>query len=155
MSSPQNQHPAGAAAVNMVPTSTGAASAIGLVYPALAANQVLDEGVDLPAVKVAIVIGGTQNGDQEWSLLGGRRRQEDYYLQVWVNVEHTTQKDATIRAVELLGVVETELRANPHLNGAVPAGQWAEIRSPRLVEAPGTDSYEAEISFDIRVKARI
>lgn len=112
-------------------------------------------GVPRTVDREAIVIGGTQNGDQEWSLLGGRRRQEDYYLQVWVNVEHTTQKDATIRAVELLGVVETELRANPHLNGAVPAGQWAEIRSPRLVEAPGTDSYEAEISFDIRVKARI
>lgn len=112
-------------------------------------------GVPRTIEREAIVVGGTQNGDQDWSLLGGRRRQEDYYLQVWINVEHTTQQAATTRAVELLGVIETELRATPHLNGAVPAGQWAEIRNPRLDEAPGTESYEAEISFDIHVKARI
>jgi hypothetical protein len=112
-------------------------------------------GVPRTIERETIVVGGTQNGDQDWSLLGGRRRQEDYYLQVWINVEHTTQQAATTRAVELLGVVETELRATPHLNGAVPAGQWVEIRNPRLDEAPGPESYEAEISFDVHVKARI
>ncbi|HUY92001.1 MAG TPA: DEAD/DEAH box helicase [Pirellulales bacterium] len=40
------------------------------VYPALAANQVLDEGVDLPAVKVAIVIGGTASTKQAKQRLG-------------------------------------------------------------------------------------
>jgi superfamily II DNA or RNA helicase len=33
-------------------------------YPALVANQVLDEGVDLPEVKVAVVIGGTASSRQ-------------------------------------------------------------------------------------------
>lgn len=40
------------------------------VYPALAANQVLDEGVDLPAVKVAVVIGGTASTKQAKQRLG-------------------------------------------------------------------------------------
>lgn len=40
------------------------------VYPALVANQVLDEGVDLPEVKVAIVIGGTASSRQAKQRLG-------------------------------------------------------------------------------------
>lgn len=39
-------------------------------YPALVANQVLDEGVDLPAVKVAIVLGGTSSARQAQQRLG-------------------------------------------------------------------------------------
>lgn len=40
------------------------------VYPALVANQVLDEGVDLPAVKVAVVIGGSSSARQAQQRLG-------------------------------------------------------------------------------------
>lgn len=39
-------------------------------YPALVANRVLDEGVDLPEVKVAIVLGGTASGRQAIQRLG-------------------------------------------------------------------------------------
>jgi len=39
-------------------------------YPALAANQVLDEGVDLPEVKLAIVIGGMASARQAKQRLG-------------------------------------------------------------------------------------
>jgi superfamily II DNA or RNA helicase len=39
-------------------------------YPALVANQVLDEGVDLPAVKVAAVIGGLSSSRQAKQRLG-------------------------------------------------------------------------------------
>jgi superfamily II DNA or RNA helicase len=39
-------------------------------YRALVANQVLDEGVDLPEVKVAIVIGGTSSSRQAKQRLG-------------------------------------------------------------------------------------
>lgn len=39
-------------------------------YPALVANQVLDEGVDLPAVKVAVVIGGQASTKQAKQRLG-------------------------------------------------------------------------------------
>lgn len=39
-------------------------------YPAIVANRVLDEGVDLPAVKVAIVIGGTASSRQAKQRLG-------------------------------------------------------------------------------------
>lgn len=39
-------------------------------YPALVANQVLDEGVDLPTVKVAVVIGGMASTKQAKQRLG-------------------------------------------------------------------------------------
>ena len=39
-------------------------------YPALVANQVLDEGVDLPEVKVAMVIGGSASSRQAKQRLG-------------------------------------------------------------------------------------
>jgi superfamily II DNA or RNA helicase len=39
-------------------------------YPALAANQVLDEGVDVPEVKVAVVIGGSASTRQAKQRLG-------------------------------------------------------------------------------------
>ncbi len=39
-------------------------------YPVLVANRVLDEGVDLPEVKVAIVLGGTASGRQATQRLG-------------------------------------------------------------------------------------
>ena len=42
----------------------------GGAYPALVANRVLDEGVDLPEVKVAIVIGGTASSRQAKQRLG-------------------------------------------------------------------------------------
>ncbi len=39
-------------------------------YPAIVANQVLDEGVDVPAVKVAVVVGGTASTKQAKQRLG-------------------------------------------------------------------------------------
>ena len=39
-------------------------------YPAIVANQVLDEGVDVPAAKVAIVIGGMASSRQARQRLG-------------------------------------------------------------------------------------
>jgi superfamily II DNA or RNA helicase len=39
-------------------------------YPVLVANQVLDEGVDVPAAKVAIVIGGMASTRQAKQRLG-------------------------------------------------------------------------------------
>jgi superfamily II DNA or RNA helicase len=40
------------------------------IYPALVANQVLDEGADVPEVKVAVVIGGTASTRQAKQRLG-------------------------------------------------------------------------------------
>ena len=40
------------------------------VYPAIVANQVLDEGVDIPEVKVAVVIGGKASTKQAKQRLG-------------------------------------------------------------------------------------
>ena len=46
-------------------------------YPAIVANQVLDEGVDLPAVKVAVVIGGMASKKQAKQRLGRILRRQD------------------------------------------------------------------------------
>ncbi len=40
------------------------------VYPVIVANQVLDEGVDIPAVKIAVVIGGMASSRQAKQRLG-------------------------------------------------------------------------------------
>jgi superfamily II DNA or RNA helicase len=40
------------------------------VYSAIVANQILDEGVDIPAVKVAIVVGGMASQRQATQRLG-------------------------------------------------------------------------------------
>lgn len=40
------------------------------VYPALVANQVLDEGVDIPGAKVAVVVGGKSSSRQAKQRLG-------------------------------------------------------------------------------------
>jgi superfamily II DNA or RNA helicase len=40
------------------------------LYPAIVANQILDEGVDIPAVKVAVVIGGLASNRQSQQRLG-------------------------------------------------------------------------------------
>jgi superfamily II DNA or RNA helicase len=40
------------------------------IYPALVANQVLDEGVDIPAAKVAVVVGGSGSTRQAKQRLG-------------------------------------------------------------------------------------
>lgn len=47
-------------------------------YPALVANQVLDEGVDMPEVNVAIVIGGTSSERQAKQRLGRILRRNRY-----------------------------------------------------------------------------
>lgn len=49
------------------------------VYPAIVANQVLDEGVDLPEVKIAVVIGGMASTRQAKQRLGRilRRRGDE------------------------------------------------------------------------------
>lgn len=47
-------------------------------YPALVANQVLDEGVDLPEVNIAIVIGGTSSERQAKQRLGRILRRNQY-----------------------------------------------------------------------------
>ncbi len=47
-------------------------------YPALVANQILDEGVDLPDVKVAVVIGGSSSTRQAKQRLGRILRKSAY-----------------------------------------------------------------------------
>lgn len=48
------------------------------VYPVIVANQILDEGVDLPDAKVAIVIGGSSSTRQAKQRLGRILRKSQY-----------------------------------------------------------------------------
>ena len=69
-------------------------------YPVLVANRVLDEGVDLPAVKTAIVLGGLSSQRQAIQRLGrvlrkgsGRRRATLYEIVVDNTREVTRSRD--------------------------------------------------------------
>jgi superfamily II DNA or RNA helicase len=68
-------------------------------YPALVANQVLDEGVDLPEVKVAVVIGGTASSRQAKQRLGRvlRRRGQSRAVLYEVVCTDTNEEDRSRR----------------------------------------------------------
>lgn len=67
-------------------------------YPALVANQVLDEGVDIPAVKVAIVIGGKSSTRQAQQRLGRiLRKQGDEPAVLYEVVCRDTNEELTSR----------------------------------------------------------
>jgi len=104
-----------------------------------------------------VIIGDVSNSDQEWAGIGDRRRQEDYRIELWVGVNKAgdSQREATVRAVELFAVIEAVLRANSNLGGALPAGQWSEIKNPSLEEFPTDGGYAAVVQSEIRVRARI
>lgn len=104
-----------------------------------------------------LIVGDVNNADQEWSGIGDRRRQEDYRIELWVgvNAPGDSQEQATVRAVELFAVVEAVLRANSNLSGALPAGQWSEIKAPTLEEFPTDGGFAAVVQSEIRVRARI
>ena len=120
------------------------------------ARPQLSWGTPRTLERETVIVGGTTNGDEEWSALGNSRRTEDYRLQLWVTVQHPdSQRAATVRAVELFAVVETVARENPNMQGALPAGQWCEIRSPQLLEFPAEGGgWAAEVEAEIRVRAR-
>jgi superfamily II DNA or RNA helicase len=65
------------------------------VYPAIVANQVLDEGVDLPEVKVAVVIGGTASSRQAKQRLGRllRKRGRSWAMLYEVVCADTNEED--------------------------------------------------------------
>jgi superfamily II DNA or RNA helicase len=64
-------------------------------YPAIVANQVLDEGVDLPEVKVAVVIGGTASSRQAKQRLGRllRKRGRNWAMLYEVVCADTNEED--------------------------------------------------------------
>jgi superfamily II DNA or RNA helicase len=64
-------------------------------YPAIVANQVLDEGVDLPEVKVAIVIGGMASTRQAKQRLGRilRRRGNERAILYEVVAKNTNEAE--------------------------------------------------------------
>jgi superfamily II DNA or RNA helicase len=63
------------------------------IYPALVANQVLDEGVDLPEVKVAVVLGGKSSTRQAKQRLGRilRKRGDSRAVLYEVVAQHTKE----------------------------------------------------------------
>lgn len=62
-------------------------------YPVLVANRVLDEGVDLPSVKIAIVVGGMSSTRQATQRLGRvLRRSDDATATLYEVVTHDTNE---------------------------------------------------------------
>jgi superfamily II DNA or RNA helicase len=63
------------------------------IYPAIVANQVLDEGIDVPAAKVAIVIGGMSSSRQARQRLGRILRRSGNARAILYEVVCTGTKD--------------------------------------------------------------
>ncbi len=65
----------------------------GDIYPAIVANQVLDEGVDVPKAKVGVVLGGKSSGRQAIQRLGRllRRQGEERAVLYEVVCEETKE----------------------------------------------------------------
>ena len=100
-----------------------------------------------------IAIAGITWPDEVWAATGNQRRDERYAISVWVfanKAGQRTQQEATERAFELLGRIETVLRSNPRLNGS----HWCELVPQRLAEQPGDDGYQAAAEARVAVFAR-
>lgn len=65
------------------------------IYPAIVANQVLDEGVDIPAVKVAVVIGGMASTKQAQQRLGRILRKSGTHSAILYEVVCQDTNEAT------------------------------------------------------------
>lgn len=65
------------------------------IYPAIVANQVLDEGVDIPAVKVAVVIGGMSSTKQAQQRLGRILRKSGTHSAILYEVVCQDTNEAT------------------------------------------------------------
>jgi superfamily II DNA or RNA helicase len=69
------------------------------IYPAVVANQVLDEGVDLPEVKIAVVIGGLASTRQAKQRLGRvlRRRGDERAILYEVVANDTNDSKRSVK----------------------------------------------------------
>jgi len=103
-----------------------------------------------------VMIGGTADGEQRWTSFGPRRRDEEYRIEVAVQVIRPglSQRQATERAFELLAVIEAELRELPDLGLGVEL-IVAELAVPRLREGPETEGYAALVTAGVGIRARI
>lgn len=108
----------------------------------------------------SVVVGDTrEQGDQEWSALGGANREETFSLAFVVICDRDTQQEATERAFAIFGLLETALRNNNDLDLHVDPGGFehilVEIAQPQLVEEASSNSYLARVISAVRVTARI
>jgi len=91
-------------------------------YPALVANQVLDEGVDLPEVKVAVVLGGTASARQAKQRLGRVLRKSGNARAVLYEVvcADTTEEHRSRRRRKSDAYREVRHRRNPRTTKGDP-----------------------------------
>ena len=98
------------------------------VYPALVANRVLDEGVDVPEVKVAAVLGGTASIRQAKQRLGQYRLAVEFRNRAWM--ESQSDQEGTLARLARPAVVDG---ARGHEPQEIRRG---EARSNRHVSCP-------------------
>ncbi len=111
-----------------------------------------------PWPRELIMLSSTRETSQTWgpSSTAIKRRDESYTLLcfVFASTPGSSQREATERAYELVAVIEQLIRpTNQTLS--VPGVLWVEFAAGDLVEAPGTDGYEAVVECELRVRARI
>lgn len=101
-----------------------------------------------------IAVGGISWDTDEWFPIGANKRSEVYgvNLTVWVNYPGGTQQEATERAMELMGEVETLLQVNANI---VMGGiSWLSLELNQLSESPYDEGHQAMAEATVLVRAR-
>lgn len=108
-----------------------------------------------PTRELVAVTQTIERTEQTWVALGGKKRDEDYGLQVIITVENPgmTQQQATERAFMLLGVLEDLLRDDPRMG--LDEVIAVEVDQPDLREAPTKEGFVSQVLTRVRVRARI
>ena len=103
-----------------------------------------------------VVMIGATTGDQEWAQIGGRKRDEDYTVELYVLVARPgdTALEAMDRAWELFAVVEDTLRTN-YAPAAETGVLWTEVQRPEGQPTVEDEGHGHVVQSAIRVRARI
>lgn len=99
----------------------------------------------------AIQIGDTIEGEQEWSLLGNRRRKEQFRINgiIWVSKPgkgETVIRAARERAFVLLAEIEDELRLRPTVSAT---NKLSALTRYTVDQGASTDGRWAQIDFEV------
>lgn len=143
----------------MATTTSGVHAWLNALADALEARPAIDDQVLVTTGYVAdvdgrdaITLADSIDGEQEWGLLGNRRRDEKFTMGGVIWVKRAGKGEAVIRTVRerawaLLAEVEDELRVRPDVTGTVKV---AAITRYTLDQGPTSDGRWCQIDFEIR-----
>jgi hypothetical protein len=140
----------------------------GTVIPALL--DVLENAVEWPSPGPQVTLGSNPNlenqvvmlgvvdGDEDWAQIGGRKRDEDYTVDLFVlvSVPGDSALEACTRAWDLFARISATLRDPDHIATGHDAGVlWNEVKRPRGVPTIEAEGHGYVIESAVRFRARI